>query len=155
MSALSELVLCLHFLPSTTQEKYRPGTSNLTVLRPCVFAPMHLPAALGVDFSGCQTSSLQSAESSQIPLIYKSLGEWGGIKNPLPAAAAASSLSNPRQRVPFFSPPNTRGSQPISADGHYSSRSHPGNDPLQSPERGRCLRRTCALSLKVTLPPFC
>lgn len=79
MSALSELVLCLHFLPSTTQEKYRPGTSNLTVLRPCFFTPMHLPAALGVDFSGCQTSSLQSAESTQIPLIYKS---WGVKTSP-------------------------------------------------------------------------
>lgn len=143
MSALSELVLCLHFLPSTTQEKYRPGTSNLTVLRPCVFAPMRLPAALGVDFSGCQTSSLQSAESSQIPLIYKSF--WGSSsKFPFKSQTTCS----------FFSP-NTRGSQPISADGHYSSRSHPGNDPLQSPERGRCLKRTCALSLKVTLPPFC
>lgn len=32
--------------------------------------------------------------------------------------------------------------------------SHNRNDPMQSPERGRCLKRIYALSLKVTLPPF-
>ena len=137
-SALLDLVLCLHFLPSHfnySRKKSRLWTSNLTALKfgKCVFSSDTFTFSTWRIFSRCRTVLLvANSRVVQNLRFFK------------------TSLSS---KFPFES--QTTCSHPISADGHYSSHGHHGNHPIQSPECGRCLRRTCALSLKETLPPLC
>lgn len=152
-SALSGPVLCLQFLPSlcsdprkththtTGQQFGGTQTRKVCVLFQRIYL-QHYVCVLSFLFLNVKAFSGSNQQNSfRLRLISKS-------QTPL---SAASSLFNAGR--PFF-PFHFGGNRPISADGHDSA--SPWKRPHNSRRSAaRGLRRTCALGLEVTLPPFC